>query len=55
MHTKHLRTMCGLAGVALWAECCPVHGKDASLIPGQGPYLGFGFSPWLGHIQKAIN
>lgn len=55
MYTKHLSTICGPAGVAQLVECCPAHVKVAGLIPGQGPYLGFGFSPWSGHIQKATN
>lgn len=35
-------------------EWCPVHGKVASSILGQGAYLGCRFYPWLGTYRRQL-
>ena len=32
---------------------CPAKWTVASLVPGQGTCVGFGFGPWLGRIGEA--
>ena len=44
-----------LAGWLGWLEHRPTHQKVTGSISGQGTYLGCGFDPWLGHIQKGTN
>lgn len=45
----------GPAGVAQLVDCRQVHGNIAGSVPGQGPYLGFGFSPQVGHIRNTTD
>ena len=38
-----------------WLECSPVHQEAADSIPSQGTYLGLGFDPSFGCVQKATD
>lgn len=40
--------------VVAWWECHPVHQK-VGLIPSQGTYLGWGFSPLSRYVWQATN
>ena len=48
-----LKARRALAKWLSWLECHPIHQKVEGLIPSQGTYLGCGFDPWSGCLQKA--
>ena len=43
-----------LVGWLSWLQCHSINWKISGPIPSQGTYLGCGFDPWPGCIQKAI-
>ena len=38
-----------------WLEHYPMHQKVAGSIPSQSAYLRWGFNPWWGCVQEAID
>ena len=49
------RTARALARWLSWLEHCPIHQKVVGSIFGQGTYLDYGYSPWLGCVWEATN